>query len=113
MSDGLITINFKTIESNQRYTIVDCNSISSFDVKFYKEIIQTLFAFSIIILLQISENDFTEDMTVKKDLQIILNLIANSSNKINQPIIFPIFKDFIGDDSIDFEKIKANLLKQL
>ena len=97
MNDGLITINFKTIENNQTFTVIDCNSISSFDVKFYKEIIQTLFAFSKIILLQISEKDFTEEMTVKKDLQLILNLISNSSNDINQTIVFPIFKDFDED----------------
>ena len=111
MSDGLITINFKTIESDRRFAIIDCNSISSFDVKFYKEIIQTLFAFSKIILLQISKKDFTKEMTVKKDLQIILNLISNSSNEINQPIVFPIFKDFIKDNSIDLKEIKTNILK--
>ena len=112
MNDGLITINFKTIENNQKFTVIDCNSISSFDVKFYKEIIQTLFAFSKIILLQISEKDFTEEMTVKKDLQLILNLISNSSNDINQTIVFPIFKDFDEDNSsVDLEKIQANLLK--
>ena len=114
MNDGLITINFKTIENNQTFTVIDCNSISSFDVKFYKEIIQTLFAFSKIILLQISEKDFTEEMTVKKDLQLILNLISNSSNDINQTIVFPIFKDFIEDESyVDLKEIKANLLNQL
>ena len=50
-------------------------------------------------------------MTVKKDLQIILNLISNSSNEINQPIVFPIFKDFIKDNSIDLKEIKTNILK--